>query len=151
MKTIIRIMTFVFAAALAFGASAANQPTTGKQRQSREQLAVAQARHIAHEIALDDATTEKFVDTYCQCQKEIWELAPRSQKGDAAKPNPEQQIQQRFERSQKILDIRQKYYKRYSAFLTQAQIQRVYELEKSMRQRLMKKRASAKNQPRRNR
>lgn len=150
MKTIIRIMTFVFAAALALGASAANQPTSGKQRQSREQLAVAQARHIAHEIALEGETAEKFVDTYCQCQKEIWELAPRRQKGDAAQPSPEQQIQQRFERSQKILDIRQKYYKKYSTFLTQSQIQRVYELEKKMRQRLVGNRNAARKQPRRN-
>lgn len=151
MNTLIRIMTFVVAAALTLGASAANQPTTGKQRQSREQLAVAQARHIAHEIALDDKAEEKFVDAYCQCQKEIWALGARRQKGEASNVNPKQQIQQNFERSQKILDIRQKYYKRYSTFLTQAQIQRVYELEKSMRQRLMKKRASAKNQSRRNR
>ena len=151
MKAFIRIMTFVVAAALALGANAANQTTTGKQRQSREQLAVAQARHIAHEIALDDNTAQKFVDTYCQCQKEIWELGPRRQKGEVSKPNPEQQIQQNFERSQKILDIRQKYYKKYSTFLTQAQIQRVYELEKSMRQRLMKKRYAAQKQSRRDR
>ena len=37
--------------------------------------------------------------------------------------------------SEKILDIRQKYYKKYSQFLTQQQIQRVYEIEKNMMRR----------------
>lgn len=51
----------------------------------------------------------------------------------------ETQNKQDFERSQKILDLRQKYYKRYSTFLTQRQIQCVYEIEKQMRYRLAAK------------
>lgn len=52
----------------------------------------------------------------------------------------EQQIKQRFEKSEKILEIRQKYYKKYSQFLTQRQIQRVYELERQMMKRFAQKR-----------
>jgi hypothetical protein len=44
-----------------------------------------------------------------------------------------------MERSQKILDLREKYYKKYSAFLTQKQIERVYELERKAMQRLSKR------------
>ena len=51
----------------------------------------------------------------------------------------EQAIKQRMERSQKILDLREKYYKRYSQFLTPKQIERVYELERKTMQRLSKK------------
>lgn len=47
----------------------------------------------------------------------------------------EQEIKQRFEMSEKILNIRQKYYKKYSQFLSQQQIQRVYELERQMMKR----------------
>ena len=46
---------------------------------------------------------------------------------------------QRMERSQKILDLREKYYKKYSAFLTQKQIERVYELEHKAMKKLSKK------------
>ena len=53
-----------------------NNPSK-KQRISREQMAEAQAKHIAHELALDDATTQKFVTTYSEYQKEIWALGPR--------------------------------------------------------------------------
>ena len=113
-----------------------------KQRMSREQLAEVQARHIAQQLAFDDETTAKFVDTYSRCQKEIWTLAPLK-KGvrGAAKTDTETEaaIESRFERSQKLLDIRKKYYKEYSEFLTPKQIQRVYSLEKSMMGRLGKK------------
>ena len=51
----------------------------------------------------------------------------------------EQAIKQRMERSQKILDLREKYYKKYNAFLTQKQIERVYELEHKAMKKLSKK------------
>ena len=41
--------------------------------------------------------------------------------------------------SEKILNIRQKYYKKYSQFLTQQQIQRVYEIERQMKKRFAQK------------
>ena len=34
-----------------------------KQRLSREQLAEVQAKHIAHDLGLDDKTSSKFIDT----------------------------------------------------------------------------------------
>ena len=48
-------------------------------------------------------------------------------------------VQERMERSQKILDLREKYYKKYNAFLTQKQIERVYELEHKAMKKLSKK------------
>jgi hypothetical protein len=48
----------------------------------------------------------------------------------------EQAIKQRMERSQKILDLREKYYGKYSQFLSPKQIERVYELERQAMQRL---------------
>ena len=46
-----------------------------------------------------------------------------------------QALKDRFAHSQKILDLRQKYYALYSEFLTQKQIWRVYELENQMMKR----------------
>ena len=56
-----------------------------------------------------------------------------------AQRQAQQAINDRFERSQKILALREKYYKRYSTFLTQKQIQRVYEMERQMMRRLSQK------------
>ena len=125
--TMMTVSTSVFA-------QAANQ----KQRLSREQLAEKQAQYIAHDLGLDDMTCSKFIDTYTQCQKEVWALGPRPhhKKGEVkTDAQTEQEIKQRFEMSEKILNIRQKYYKKYSQFLTQQQIQRVYELERQMMKR----------------
>ena len=111
---------------LAMAVSAAAQ--TPQQRMSREQLAESQAKYIARELAFDDGVAERFVATYCDCQKEVWALGPRS--GNAGT------MQDRFNRSQQLLDIRQKYYLKYHEFLTDRQIERVYQLEKRMMQRM---------------
>lgn len=118
-----------------------------KPRISREQLAEKQANYIAHEIALDDATTKKFVSTYCAYQKEVWALGPKVKENkmtEISEDESKQLIEARFERSQKILTIREKYYKEYSKFLTAKQIERVYELEKQIMHQLSKKRKGGK-------
>ncbi|MCI6656271.1 MAG: hypothetical protein MSH14_01900 [Bacteroidales bacterium] len=124
------------------------QPQGKKQRMSREQLAEVQARHIAEQLAFSDDVTAKFGSVFCQQQQEIWALAPRL--GRMATATDEEQIQQRFDRSEKILAIRKKYYKEYSQFLTQAQIKRVYEIERQTMKRFAKK-AKRQAQKRQNR
>ena len=121
------------------------QNNDNRQRISREQLAGIQAKEIAEEMAMDDATRQKFIDTYDRYQKEIWALSPKlgKQRGrdnfERSDAESEQLIKDRFARSQQILAIRQKYYTEYSKFLTQRQIERVYELEKQIKQRLVKR------------
>ena len=120
---------------------AQNNGDSSRQRMTREQLAEAQAKHISHELALDDATSTKFIDTYLDYQKEVWALGPRLKRSQQAETDAEaeQAIKQRMERSQKILDLREKYYKRYSQFHSQKQIERAYELEHKAMQRLSKR------------
>ena len=114
---------------LAMAVSATAQ--TPQQRMSREQLAETQAKYIARELAFDDNLSSQFVTTYCECQKEVWALGPRSGKDCS--------MQERFDRSQKLLDIRQKYYRLYSHFLTDRQIENVYKLERRMMHRMQSK------------
>ena len=133
---------FITLAALMFNPTLRAQ--NNRQNISREKLAEAQARHIASELAFNEDITAKFMETYCNCQKEIWELGSRIEKrgginsSSATEQESEEEIKARFERSQKILDIRRKYYNEYSKFLTQKQIQRVYEIEKDVMKRLSK-------------
>ena len=127
--------------ATVFAQQSTPQSQKQKQRISREQLAEVQAKHIAGELAFSDAVTDKFVKTYCNCQKEIWALGPRQRhnKQGLSEQENEERIKQRFAISEKILNIRQKYYKEYSKFLTQAQIEKVYEQERKMMNRLAKR------------
>ena len=135
MKTLIRLLLIVCAIAISGGQTYAQGD---KHRVSREQLAETQAKHIAEKIDMDKATSERFISTYCQFQKEIWALGPRPGKQHRKMSDEEtgQAIKDRFAHSQKILDIREKYYGIYSEFLTQSQIQRVYDLERQMMKRL---------------
>ena len=90
---------------------------------------------------MDDATSQRFIDTFCQFQRDIWALGPRPKQphSQMTDEETEQALKDRFAHSQKILDLRQKYYGIYSEFLTQKQIQRVYELERQMMDRLSKR------------
>ncbi len=110
---------------VASGATAVAQ-NNGGQKLSREELATKQAQYIAHELALDEPTTDKYVETYCQYQREVWALGSR--KGLTT--------EQRLERSQKILDLRKKYYHIYKDFLTEQQIDKAYKLEKKLLDRM---------------
>ena len=135
MKKIFNVMMLVVALMLVSVNSFA-QNANDKQRLNREQLSEKQAKYIANELMLDNETTAKFVNVYTQCQKEVWALGPRPRRNtNGNEEQIEQNIKKRFEMSEKILDIRQKYYKEYSKFLTQKQIQRVYEVEKNMMKR----------------
>lgn len=147
MKQIVKSM-MVALMVIATCTAAFAQSQGKKQRMSREQLAEVQARHIAKQLAFDDELTSKFVSVFCQQQKEIWALGPRLVRKSAT--TDEEQIQQRFDRSEKILAIRKKYYKEYSQFLTQAQIKRVYEIERQTMKRFAKK-AKRQAQKRQNR
>lgn len=110
---------------VASGATAVAQ-NNSSQRLSREELATKQAQYIAKELALDESTTNKYVETYCQYQREVWALGPR--KG--------LNTEQRLDRSQKILDLRKKYYHIYSGFLSEQQIDKAYKLEKKLLDRM---------------
>ena len=140
-RTFIVAIMMIASCAAAFAQQSTTQRTDPKQRISREQLAEVQAKHIANVLAFSDAETEKFVKTYCNCQKEIWALGPRKRPGKQglSEQENEERIKQRFATSEKVLNIRKKYYKEYSKFLTQTQIEKVYEQEHKMMNRLAKK------------
>ena len=134
MKTVALALFMIIGSAL--GATAQQTTTanggteqTVRQRMSREQLAEVQARHIAKAVGLDEALTKKYVATYCDSQKEIWSLGPRMKRDSS--------MEDRFDRSRKVIDIREKYYKKYKSFLTDDQIDQVYKEERRVMQHMM--------------
>ena len=138
------LMKIVLVAILSIASSTmamAQKQDGDKKRLSREQLAEKRARHIAKKLAFNDEQTQKFVDAYSRQQKEIWAL------GENKHP---QNVQERLDRSEKILSIRKKYYKEYATFLSQEQVNRVYELEqRQMKQMLQRNKKQAKEQRKR--
>lgn len=141
MTRIIRTLLIVIMMVASNVVAIAQQPNR-QQQVSREQLAEIEAKHIAHELAFSDAVSGKFVATYCNYKKDIWALGPRlrpNRRGRASEQDNEERIKQRFAMSEKILNIRQKYYKEYSKFLSQTQIEKVYEQERMLMKRHAKR------------
>ncbi len=113
------------------------------RQQQREQLAQRQANYIADQLNLDDQTTRLFVDTYCQYQREIWKLgSPSQRRKNMTDTEAQKALDQRLERNQKILELRKKYQKKYSKFLTPQQILQVYDLEDQLMQQMRHRRRS---------
>lgn len=138
MKHVIRLLLLVVLLTTFCGSVSAQ---SRRQRLTREQLAEVQAKHIAKEMAMNDTTSRRFIETFCQFQRDIWALGPRPKQphSQMTDEETEQALKERFDHSQKILDLRRKYYAIYSKFLTQKQIRRVYELERQMMERLSKR------------
>ena len=139
MKSTFRILLFIMT--ITFCGVNAYAQKDNRQRMTREQLAETQAKYITKEMAMDDVTAEKFIKTFCQFQKEIWALGPRPkrEKAHLSDKEAEQAMNERFAHSQKILDLRKKYYLKYSKFLTPTQIEKVYVLERRMMNRLFQR------------
>lgn len=111
-------------------------------RLGKEQFAKIQASRISQSLGLDDKTSQKFIETFCQCRKEMEATRTHHQKKKRAEMTDaevDKAIKADFAQGRKLLDIREKYYKAYSKFLTPKQIQRVYEMERGDMQRFAKR------------
>ena len=138
MKNVLRIPTLLITIILATG-MVYSRPRKNSERLPREQFAQKQAVHIAEALLLDSVTNKKFIATYLEYQKEIWELGGRNRTTNTITATDEQTdsaILARFDHSQKILDIRRKYYNKYNQFLTPKQIDRMYQQERNIMRRL---------------
>lgn len=141
MKNILRVIALavvVMTSHAAFAQEGGKPGSAKEQRLSREELAADQAKRIAKDLKFKDGETNRFVETFCNCQKEIWVLEPRP-KAEKKKEMTEEEtrvmLKDRFAKSEKILGIKKKYYVEYSKFLTQKQIEQVYEHEQRMMKR----------------
>lgn len=121
-----------------------------KQRPTQEQMMQMQTNQIVKTLMLDDATAAKFTPVYEKYLKELRECrmmnhkqrAEKAQgtsatdKKDASRPvmTDEQiatMLRNQFAQSRKMLDIREKYYNEFSKILSQKQIMKIYQQEKS--------------------
>ena len=129
-KAMILAIFMVLGTCMSANAQQTNNNQNVRQRMSREQLAEVQANHIAKAIGLDEALTKKYVATYCDYQKELWNIGPRLKRNS----NMED-----FDRSRKIIDIREKYYHKYKEFLTDEQVQKAFNEERRVMRHMKQK------------
>ena len=123
-----------------------------KQRPTPEQMMQMQTNQMVKALMLDDATAAKFTPIYQKYLKELREcrmmnFKPRASKdvaqgaeANTAKETPKpvmtdaeiaKMLKDQFAQSRKMLDIREKYYNEFSKILSQKQIMKIYQQEKS--------------------
>lgn len=143
MKHLIRLM--LLAVAILAGSTVASaQQQRCPDEAKRQQFVAKQAAHIAEKVGLDDTQRARFIDTYTAQQREMWTQCPPPQRRghqhcNMTEGQTDSMMQARFEHNQKMLDLRRKYHAIYSEFMTAKQIDRFYELERQMMDRLRKR------------
>ena len=127
-----------------------------KQRPTPEQMIQFQTNQMIKTLMLDDATAAKFTPVYEKYLKDQNECRmmghkfkarkeadkPTNKAAEATAPKEVQKpamtdaeiaqmLKNQFAQSRKMLDIREKYYNEFSKILSQKQIMRLYQQEKS--------------------
>ena len=120
-----------------------------KQHPTPEQMMQMQTNQMVRALMLDDATAAKFTPIYEKYLREcrMMNFKPRARKDAAqgteantAKETPKpvmtdaeiaKMLKDQFAQSRKMLDIREKYYNEFSKILSQKQIMKIYQQEKS--------------------
>ena len=120
-----------------------------KQRPTPEQMMQMQTNQMVTALMLDDATAAKFAPIYQKYVKELRECRMMNNKPRVKKdttqsaevnktPKPAmtdadiaKMLKGQFAQSRKMLDIREKYYNEFSKILSQKQILKLYQQEKS--------------------
>lgn len=135
-------------AACSFGANAQEKKFDGKRQFNPEQMIQHRAQSMAEKMQLDDATTAKFIETYKAYLKETHEVykqhgnkngfKKRDQGAQARKTDAEveKEILDQFALSRSLVDVREKYYKKFRAFLNPHQIQKIYSQERENANRM---------------
>ena len=139
MKQLFKTALMAFVMLFATTSVMAQTKNAENQTAKRERLAKTQAQYIAGQLGLDNATRDKYVTTFMDYHKELWVIGrkPVQRKGkELTDAEVKQNMENRFEHSEKILALRKKYYKKYSQFLTPQQIERAYRLERQSLKRL---------------
>lgn len=140
MKTRILILmaTCLFASQTFINAQQKEQP---RQRPTFEQMAQMKAERLAGELALDDKTAEKFIQTYIgyltenrdlrkvqgECKAEA--KTPGERRAFKSDADVEKMLLGRFDQRQKKLDLDRKYYEKFRKFLGPKQIMKMYSLQ----------------------
>ncbi len=109
--------------------------TLGLQAQPKKEVKekVSAGQRMASQLMLDDKTTAKFVPLYNEFRQQMKEVVkadkPKKRVSDMTDTEVESLLKQRFDRSRKLLDVRERYFKKFQGVLTAKQIYKIYQSE----------------------
>lgn len=124
------------------------------QRPNKEQISKMKIKRVVKELALDNKSAQKFTEVYTDYQQGIslinekyskgmpdFDMTPdktrsRKEMKDQLMPTDDQVVQEimeGFARERALLDLKEKYYHKFSKFMTPQQIQKMYRMENAPR------------------
>lgn len=106
-----------------------------RPQQPKKPDAAAVAAKLAKAACMNDEQTKTFTTLFTECYAEMDKVHEQYRFDDSKNPTSkqiEQNTENRFALSRAILDIREKYYKKYKQFLSAEQIDRMYRMEKRL-------------------
>lgn len=138
MKTKLMMVATILLFGMGLSAQAQENGVKGERRKfDVAKMDSMRCQHMANELMLNDATTAKFKTLYMDYLTEMRNLIMPMGKMDrsAIKREPlkemtdaevQKMLENRFEKEQKMLDVRIKYYKEFKRFLSPKQIARIF-------------------------
>lgn len=132
--------------AFSLGANAKDENNDNKKHFNPEQMVQHRAQSIAERLKLDDNTASQFIETYKEYMKEMHDVYGKfGPKREMGKPGNKQaksdaeiekEILNQFAMSRAIVDVREKYYKKFRKFLNPKQIKVIYSNEREHASRM---------------
>ena len=144
-KTTVLSLLITLVLLLAHQGLAAHPETANCENvEARAQWADAQARQIAKKLQLSASLTAKLTEDYRNCQEEIWHLNkaydnPIGNRKVANDDDAEKILKARFEKRRKFNQVQEKYYKKFSGYLSQRQILELYRIERKLMEKHFRK------------
>lgn len=155
----------------AMAAGQENGPQQNKKKEATEELQkrrehkkVSQAERREHHIKfvvkmleLDDATAAKFTPVYRKYLEEKAALHrtgmanKKNEKGEMTEAKAAQIVKDRLTISRKLLDTREKYYKKFGNIITAMQVKKIYDMEQDFDMKMRSMYGKRKNAPGANR
>jgi hypothetical protein len=141
MKTIIRVFVLLMFTLLSAGAQSQNST---RMPPFRERILQAKLAEIRRSLYLDQATMQHFRPIYIQYEKEISGVNIKNQVrlmsanyDSLTSEEAERLVMAQLENAKKLIEIRERYYKKFKTVLTPQQIVKLYQTEAAIRQKVM--------------
>ncbi|MDR1553904.1 MAG: hypothetical protein LBS69_10675 [Prevotellaceae bacterium] len=128
-----KLLILLLSAVLCFSASAQQKVTKNRQfkdgeKPNKEEIVEKKCKRMADKLMLDDAAAAKFMPVYKNYLNELSENLDFKKLNKDSEPNDsdiDKAVQDKFAKSRKIVDVREKYYNEFRKFLTAKQAKTV--------------------------
>lgn len=141
MKPTIRVFVLLMFTLLSTGAQSQNST---RMPPFRERILQAKLVEIRRSLNLDQATMQHFRPIYIQYEKEISGVNIKNQVrlmsanyDSLTSEEAERLVMAQLENAKKLIEIRERYYKKFKTALTPQQIVKLYQTEAAIRQKVM--------------